>query len=79
MDQELTFSEILTDPLIRVMLKADGISLGDFADIVHQAAERLNPGLAYACHKGSTSTTSPASTFAWWPASMISTVACESV
>lgn len=41
MDQELTLSEILTDPLIRVMLTADGISINEFADFLHQAALRL--------------------------------------
>jgi hypothetical protein len=42
MERELTMSEILTDPLIRVMLKADGISPSDFAEIIHKAAARLN-------------------------------------
>ena len=41
MDEELTMSEILTDPLIRVMLTADGISLTDFANFLHEAALRL--------------------------------------
>lgn len=42
MERELTMSEILTDPLIRVMLNADGISLSDFAEVIHKAAARLN-------------------------------------
>ena len=41
MQRELTMSEILTDPLIRLMLKADGISLSDFAEIIQMAAARL--------------------------------------
>ncbi|KQY36896.1 MULTISPECIES: hypothetical protein [Rhizobium/Agrobacterium group] len=41
MECELTMSELLTDPLIRVLLKADGISLSDFSDFIRDAAARL--------------------------------------
>ncbi|MDS7593914.1 hypothetical protein [Agrobacterium tumefaciens] len=41
MERELTLSEILTDPLIHVMLKADNISVSDFSDIIRRACERL--------------------------------------
>lgn len=41
MNRELTMSEILTDPLVHLLLKADRILPGDFADVVHAAAARL--------------------------------------
>jgi len=41
MQHELAMSELLTDPLIRLLLKADGISLSDFSDVIDKAAARL--------------------------------------
>lgn len=36
--KELTISEVLHDPMIRLMLRADRISLGDFAKLLEEAA-----------------------------------------
>lgn len=35
---DLTMSQVLTDPLIRQMLRADGVKLGDFAMLLERAA-----------------------------------------
>lgn len=40
--QELTMSEVLRDPMIRQVLRADGISLGSFALMLERAASRRN-------------------------------------
>jgi len=39
---ELTMSEALKDPLIRLVLRADKVSLGEFASILEAAASRRN-------------------------------------
>ena len=39
---ELTMTEALKDPLIRLMLRADKVSLGEFASILETAATRRN-------------------------------------
>lgn len=39
---DMTMSEVLRDPLIRLMLRADGISLGAFAELLEAAARRRN-------------------------------------
>jgi hypothetical protein len=39
---ELTMSEALKDPLIRLMLRADKIGLGEFAELLESAARRCN-------------------------------------
>ncbi|MDR7141910.1 hypothetical protein [Rhizobium sp. BE258] len=39
---ELTMSEALKDPLIRLLLRADRISMGEFAQILETAASRRN-------------------------------------
>lgn len=41
MNRDLTMPEILTDPLIGLMRKADGIASSDFSDLLHAVAERL--------------------------------------
>ncbi|THF53857.1 hypothetical protein [Allorhizobium terrae] len=38
--QDMTMSEMLRDPLIRLMLRADGISLSDFASMLDDAARQ---------------------------------------
>ena len=35
---ELTMSEMLRDPMIRLMLRADRVPLGDFAKLLEEAA-----------------------------------------
>lgn len=40
MSHELTLSDILTDPLISLVLKADGILLEDFAVFLEEASAR---------------------------------------
>lgn len=44
---DMTMSEVLRDPLIRLMLRADGISLGEFAAILEAAARRRNAHFEY--------------------------------
>jgi hypothetical protein len=44
--QELTMSEVLRDPLIRQLLRADGIPLGSFALMLEKAANRRNTQVA---------------------------------
>jgi hypothetical protein len=44
--QELTMSEALKDPLIRLLLRADRISLGQFAELLERAASRRHQQLA---------------------------------
>ena len=39
---ELTMSEALRDPMIRLMLRADRIPLGDFARLLEKAASARN-------------------------------------
>jgi hypothetical protein len=43
---ELTMSEVLRDPMIRLMLRADRISLGDFARLLEKAASTRNQSFA---------------------------------
>ena len=43
---ELTMSEVLKDPLIRLLLRADKISMGEFAQILEAAASRRNRDLS---------------------------------
>lgn len=39
---ELTMSEVLRDPMIRLMLRADRVPLGDFARLLEKAANDRN-------------------------------------
>ena len=39
---ELTMSEMLRDPMIRLMLRADRVPLRDFARLLEEAAEARN-------------------------------------
>jgi hypothetical protein len=38
--QDMTMAEMLRDPIIRLMLRADGISLSDFASMMDDAARQ---------------------------------------
>lgn len=40
MTNDMTMAEVLRDPLIRQMLRADGISLSDFASLLQNAARQ---------------------------------------
>jgi hypothetical protein len=40
--QDMTMAEVLRDPMIRQMLRADGVSLSDFAVLLDDAAKRRN-------------------------------------
>lgn len=40
--QDMTMSEMLRDPMIRQMLRADGVSLSDFAVLLDDAARQSN-------------------------------------
>lgn len=40
--QDLTMSEALKDPLIRLLLRADKVNLGDFAKVLETAANDRN-------------------------------------
>jgi hypothetical protein len=40
--QDMTMSEMLRDPMIRQMLRADGVSLSDFAVMLDDAARLSN-------------------------------------
>lgn len=37
---DMTMTEVLRDPMIRQMLRADGVSLTDFAVLLDEAAKR---------------------------------------
>jgi hypothetical protein len=39
-DGELTIQDVLNDPLIRLMMHADGISSGQMRSLLYQARER---------------------------------------
>ena len=39
---ELTMSEMLRDPMVRLMLRADRVPLRDFARLLEEAAEARN-------------------------------------
>ncbi|MBZ5763006.1 MULTISPECIES: hypothetical protein [Rhizobium] len=41
---ELTMSEMLRDPMIRLMLRADRVPLGDFAKLLEDAASARTKG-----------------------------------
>ena len=45
---ELTMSEALRDPMIRLMLRADRVPLGDFAKLLEKAALNRNKAAATA-------------------------------
>jgi len=45
---ELTMSDMLRDPMIRLMLRADRIPLGDFARLLETAASARNQPYATA-------------------------------
>ncbi|MBB4956038.1 hypothetical protein H4S14_004081 [Agrobacterium vitis] len=40
--EDMTMSEMLRDPMIRQMLRADGVSLSDFAVMLDDAARQSN-------------------------------------
>lgn len=42
---ELTMTEVLHDPLIRLMLRADGVPLGELAKIMEKAAREKDRAL----------------------------------
>lgn len=44
--QDMTMSEVLKDPLIRQMLRADKVSLGAFAQLLENAANERGRKLA---------------------------------
>ncbi|MCF1471011.1 MULTISPECIES: hypothetical protein [Rhizobium/Agrobacterium group] len=46
---DLTMSEVLKDPMIRQLLRADGVSLSAFAVLLDDAARQRN--LALRCRK----------------------------
>ena len=43
MPQDLTVSEILVDPLIRLVMQADRVSVHSFAKLLDEAAHRQSP------------------------------------
>lgn len=43
---DLTMSEALRDPMIRLMLRADRVPLGEFANLLQKAAEDRNRAAA---------------------------------
>lgn len=43
---ELTMSEVLRDPIIRLMLRADRVPLGEFARLLQKVAEDRNRAVA---------------------------------
>lgn len=45
---ELTMSDMLRDPMIRLMLRADRVPLGDFARLLEKAASARNQSHATA-------------------------------
>ncbi len=44
--QDMTMSEVLRDPMIRQMLRADRISLGVFAELLETAAKKRAHGFS---------------------------------
>ncbi len=38
---DLTLNEVLTDPLIRAVMRADGVQMAEFKSLLHTAAGRL--------------------------------------
>ena len=44
--QDMTMSEVLKDPLIRQMLRADKVSLGTFAKLLENAANERGRNVA---------------------------------
>lgn len=38
---DMTLAEIFGDPLIRAVMRADGVALNDFKDLMHSAARSL--------------------------------------
>lgn len=42
MTNDMTMAEVLRDPLIRQMLRADGVSLSDFACLLKDVARQKN-------------------------------------
>ncbi|MCJ9720095.1 hypothetical protein MOV66_02405 [Agrobacterium sp. SHOUNA12C] len=44
--QDMTMSEVLKDPLVRQMLRADKVSLGTFAKLLENAANERGRNLA---------------------------------
>jgi hypothetical protein len=48
---ELTMSEVLRDPMIRLMLRADRVSLGEFARLLQKAAEDRHRATAETAHR----------------------------
>jgi hypothetical protein len=43
---EMTMSEVLRDPMIRLMLRADRVPLGEFAKLLERTARARNAGYA---------------------------------
>lgn len=45
-DAEMTMSEVLRDPMIRLILRADRVPLGEFAKLLENAARTRDAGYA---------------------------------
>jgi hypothetical protein len=45
-DAEMTMSEVLRDPMIRLMLRADRVPLGEFAKLLENTARTRDAGYA---------------------------------
>ncbi|PZM14362.1 hypothetical protein [Rhizobium tubonense] len=54
---EMTMSEVLRDPMIRQMLRADRVPLGEFAKLLERTARARNE--AYAVEAQAASTARP--------------------
>jgi hypothetical protein len=51
MHEDLTVSEVLKDPLIRLVNKADGVKLSDFAALLERAAAKRNQSFRHRAGK----------------------------
>lgn len=58
--QDLSMSEVLKDPLIRQMLRADNVSLGAFAELLDKAAKERGRRFAAICLEARNNSTVPA-------------------
>lgn len=48
--QDLTMSQVMKDPMIRLMLRADKVSLGEFAKLLEKASNDCGQRFAVAPH-----------------------------
>lgn len=58
--REMTIAEVLRDPLIRLVLRADGTSLSSFADLLKTAARDRDAALRIPAKPQFLPTTAPA-------------------